>query len=80
MDFEFSTHALDMLKEREIPERWVRDAIDNPDWTSDGIDGNAHHYKSVPERGGRFLHVVINARVLPAKVVTIFFDRRARRP
>ena len=80
MDFVFSKHALDMLTERDIREAWVQDAIDDPDWKFEGFDGNMHFYKSVTGREGRFLHVVTNARVQPAKVVTAFFDRRARRP
>ncbi len=80
MDFEFSKHALDMLKERDILEEWVRGAVDSPDWENESLDGNVHYYRSVPECEGRFLHVVINVRVQPAKVVTAFFDRRARRP
>jgi hypothetical protein len=79
MDYEFSKHALDMLKERNISEAWVRDAIENPDYNNEGLDGNMHYYRGIPEREGRPLHVVINARVEPVKVVTAFFDRRARR-
>jgi hypothetical protein len=31
------------------------------------------------EAGGRFLRVIVNRHVAPARVVTVFFDRRLRR-
>jgi len=75
MDFKLSIHTQDMLKEREIPEEWVWRTIDKPDWE----DNNTHYFKGIPEHEGRILHVVVNPHVSPKKVVTIFFDRRARR-
>ena len=75
-----SQHARDVLSERGIPEEWVRRTIEGSDWITDGPDGNRHLYKSIHERDGRFLHVVLNAGENPEKVVTAFFDRRARRP
>ncbi len=68
-----------MLKEREIPEEWVWRTIDKPDWKNIGEDKNIHYFKSIDEHEGRILHVVINSHVSPQKVVTVFFDRRARR-
>lgn len=79
MDFELSAHTRDMLKERIIPEEWVWRTINNPDWENMGEDNNAHYFKGIPEQEGRILHVVVNPYVLPRKVVTVFFDRRARR-
>ncbi|MEK6590078.1 MAG: DUF4258 domain-containing protein [Nitrospinota bacterium] len=79
MDFKLSAHTHDMLKEREIPEEWVWRTIDKPDWENIGEDKNIHYFKSIPEHGERILHVVVNPHVSPQKVVTVFFDRRARR-
>lgn len=79
MDFKLSVHTQDMLKEREIPEEWLRRTIDSPDWENKGDDNNIHYFKSIPEHEGRILHVVVNPHVLPKKVVTVFFDRKARR-
>lgn len=31
MDYEFSEHARDMLKEREIKEEWVKQTLEKPD-------------------------------------------------
>jgi hypothetical protein len=68
-----------MLKEREIPEEWVWRTIDKPEWENIGKDNNIHYFKSITEHGGRILHVVVNPHVLPKKIVTVFFDRKARR-
>ncbi|MBU1262300.1 DUF4258 domain-containing protein [bacterium] len=68
-----------MLKERTIPEEWVWRTIDNPDWEDVGIDNNTHYFKSITKHEGRVLHVVVNPHVLPKKIVTVFFDRKARR-
>jgi len=79
VDFNFSAHTQDMLKEREIPEEWVQRTIDKSDWKNIGEDNNVHYFKSIPEHGERILHVVVNPHVAPQRVVTLFFDRRARR-
>ncbi len=59
--------------------RWVWRTLQSPDRTELGADGNAHYIKAIPEHGGRFLRVVVNRRVAPERVVTVFFDRRLRR-
>lgn len=79
MDFELSAHTQDMLKERDIPEEWLWRTIDSPDYENTGDDNNIHYFKSISEHKGRILHVVVNPHVSPKKVVTVFFDRRARR-
>jgi hypothetical protein len=79
MDFKLSTHTKDMLKERNILEEWIRQTLDRPDWENIGKDNNIHYFKSITEHEGRMLHVVVNPHVSPQKVVTVFFDRKARR-
>lgn len=79
MDFKLSLHTQDMLKERNIPEEWVWRTINTPDWENIGEDKNIHYFKSIIEHEGRILHVVVNPHVSPKKVVTAFFDRKARR-
>jgi len=79
MEFKLSKHTQDMMVERKILEEWVRLTINNPDYEKVGVDNNTHYFKSIPEHEGHILHVVMNLHVLPKKVVTVFFDRRARR-
>ena len=79
MDFTLTSHAEEMLKERAISESWVKRAIETPDWENVGADNNTHYFKRIPEHEGRVLHVVVNRSVSPGRVVTVFFDRKARR-
>ena len=79
MDFILSGHIQDMLTERNISEEWVWRTINNSDWEKAGEDNNIHYFKIIPEHGERILHVVVNPNVSPQKVITVFFDRRARR-
>jgi len=79
MKFKLSKHTQDMLKERDISEEWVWRTIDEYDCEYIGEDTNTHCFKTIPEHGDRILHVVVNPHVSPKKVVTVFFDRRARR-
>lgn len=75
-DFELSAHTKDMLKERNIAEEWLWRALNTPDRKRRGADGNMHYTKTIREREGRVLRVVVNADVQPNRIVTVFFDRR----
>ena len=75
-EIEFSTHAKEMLIERKILETWVWRTINTPDKKRLGSDGNMHYTKTIRERQGRVLRVVINPDVQPNRIVTVFFDRR----
>lgn len=79
LDVELSSHAKDMLLERDILEEWVWRAIRTPDQKEIGIDNNTHYLKAIPEKENRILRVVVNPHVKPNRVVTVFFDRRLRR-
>lgn len=78
-ELQLTKHAEDMLRERDIPEDWVWETLDAPDRENVGADNNTHYFKSIEEYGGRFLHVVVNPRVSPKRIITVFFDRKARR-
>ena len=75
-DIEFSKHARDVMRERKIPEEWVRRTIASPDQAETPPDGTIHYIKAISEHGGRFLRVVMNPAVTPMRVVRVFFDRR----
>jgi len=77
-DYIFTTHARDMLKERNILEQWVLQTINEPDEKDFGTDGNTHYYRSLVERESRTLHVVVNETITPNRIVTLFLDRRRR--
>ena len=42
-------------------------------------EGNTHYFGAIPEYSGRILHVIVNPATEAPKIVTLFFDRRARR-
>lgn len=77
--FEFSTHAKDMLQERNISEEWVWRTIDVYTRKWPGQDDNMHYAKPIRERDSRVLHVVVNPNVDPQIIVTVFFDRRLKK-
>lgn len=79
VDFEFSSHAKDMLHERKIAEEWVWRTIETPGSKKMGTDGNMHYTKPIRERDGRVLHVVVDPYLVPQRVVTVFFDRRLKK-
>ncbi len=75
-DFEFSKHAKLMLTRRKILEEWVWRVINTPDKKRRGDDDNMHYIKTIREKEGRVLHVMVNIYVQPNRIVTVFFDRR----
>lgn len=79
MDFELTTHARHVAREREIALDWIERALDHPDRVETPPDGTTHYLRSIDEFEGRMLRVVVNAVASPLRVVTVFFDRRERR-
>jgi len=79
IEYEFSEHAYDMLKERNIQEAWVKLTMENPEKKEPKDDGTIHYIRAIEEYGGRYLRVVVNPDATPQRIVTLFFDRRLRR-
>ena len=79
IEYEFSEHANDMLRERNIRESWVKLAIEDPEKKEPKDDGTVHYIRAIEQYGGRYLRVVVNPDVRPQRIVTVFFDRRIRR-
>ncbi len=79
VEYEFSEHAYEMLKERNIKNEWVDKTIGEPDDKESKDDGTIHYLKAIQEFEGRILRVIINPDVEPLRRVTLFFDRRQRR-
>ena len=68
-----------MLVERNISEEWLWRTVSEPERSELSHDGNVHFLKSIPEKDNRILRVIVNAQVTPARIVTVFFDRRLAR-
>jgi hypothetical protein len=72
-------HALDQIADRRLDPAWVERAALHPDWSEpDPQPGVTRHFL-VPELGGRVLRVVAADRDDERHVLTVHFDRGARR-
>ena len=68
-----------MLKERNVSETWVKQALEESELKESKDDGTVHYVRAIEEHEGRHLRVVVNICANPWRVVTVFFDRRLRR-
>lgn len=73
-----SRHFRDMVAERSIKQEWISQTIETPDVKKEYDDGTRHYIRQIPEYDNRWLRVIVNVSVMPAVLVTAFFDRRLR--
>lgn len=78
-EYEFSEHAADMLKERNIRDAWVKLAMAEPERKEEKGDGTVHYLRAIEEHGGRYLRLVVDPASRPLRIITLFFDRRLGR-
>jgi len=78
----FTIHAETMLAERGIDREWAERALANPEWEEPDPTGpdKKRAFGSIPEAGGKILRVVYNVEAGEKRVITLFFDRRAKKP
>ncbi len=71
-------HAKEVMEKRQIQLEWVEHVLFAPELIEpDSIDPELEHRLAhIAEFGGRVLRVIVNTRAIPARVVTVFFDRR----
>lgn len=74
----WSSHARDMIQERNLAEEFIQRAIEHANAIQTPADGTIHYLYAAVEFEGRVLHVVVNPLVDPPRIVTFFFDRRLR--
>ncbi len=79
VDYQFSKHASEMLRERNLREEWVSHVIEQPEAAQAREDGTVHYVRAIEEAGERYLRVVVNPNVSPQRIVTVFFDRSLRK-
>lgn len=74
-------HARQRMLEYAIDEAWVERTVNQPEHTEPDPDDAAltRTYRRIPERGGRILRVVYRPDGSDIVVVTVHFDRGARR-
>jgi hypothetical protein len=76
-----SKHALEAMTVRQIKHAWIETAIANPE----RVETDPRHfertrsYKTIPEFGSRILRVVHRRDGRDIVVITVHFDRGARR-
>ena len=80
MELEFTKHAIRVLAERTISREWVERTVREPELRQpDPNDPLVERFfRRIPENDGRTLRVVVNTRVAPWRVVSVFFDRSKR--
>lgn len=78
----FTIHAESMLAERRIAREWIERVLATPEWEEpDPTDSSLKRaFGGIPEAGGKILRVVYTERTGEKQVITLFFDRRAKRP
>ena len=69
-----------MLLERGIAQEWVEIAVTSPEWTEpDTHAGRSRAFRAIPEAGGKILRVVYSEANGEFRVITVFFDRNAKK-
>lgn len=78
----YSAHASDAIGERELDIAWIVRTVRDPDWVVADPErpGVERRYRAIPEQGGRVLRVAVMEKPDEIRIITAFFDRRARRP
>jgi len=79
--YQLTEHASIVIMERGIHPNWIEKAIQQPDWTEPDLFDNSLTcaFVAIPEFGGRMLRIVFDDSVEPKRVITVYFDRNARR-
>ena len=78
----FTQHANDAIAERELDLAWIEAAVRNPDWTALDPKRPAieRRFRMIPQHGSRVLRVACYETDVEIRIVTVFFDRDARKP
>jgi Domain of unknown function (DUF4258) len=78
----FTRHAQDAIVERDLDQSWIVRTIREPEWSraDPRRPGVERRFRAIPEFGGRVLRVACFETADEIRVLTVFFDRDARRP
>jgi len=78
----FTRHADDVIVERKLDRSWIEMTVRRPDWSSpDPVRaGVERRFREIPDNGGRILRVACSESEEEIRILTVFFDRNARRP
>ncbi|WP_376738698.1 DUF4258 domain-containing protein [Rhodopseudomonas sp. B29] len=78
----FTVHARDAVRERELDVTWVERTVWEPTWSQPDPNGKGveRRFRAIPEFGGRILRVACLETADEMRILTVFFDRKAREP
>jgi hypothetical protein len=78
----FTRHAQDAFEERELNHNWIEKTVREPQWSFPDPRqvGVERRFRSIPEFGGRILRVACIETADEIRILTVFFDRDARKP
>ena len=76
-----TTHARLRLRERNIDPNWIDETVRYPEWTeTDPKDSTIERrFRAISRRGNRFLRVACIETESGIRVISVMFDRNARR-
>ena len=77
----FTQHALDSMRDRKLDAVWVEATARSPEWTTPDPErqGVERRFRRIPEADGRVLRVPVVETDDYIRVITVVFDRNARR-
>ncbi|WP_151984448.1 DUF4258 domain-containing protein [Rhizobium sp. EC-SD404] len=77
----YTHHAEHAMAERDIAQAWVEATVKAPDWVlpDETTIGAERRYRSIADRGNRILRVACLESDDHIRIITAFFDRKARR-
>jgi hypothetical protein len=75
-------HASVAAAEREISTAWIEQVAREPEWVivDPSESGVERRFRPISERDDRMLRVVCVETDIEIRVITVFFDRNAKRP
>jgi Domain of unknown function (DUF4258) len=75
-------HAAQAVSERELRLEWVESAARTSEWSRPDPQGNGieQRFRTIPEHGNRILRVACLESTTEIRIITAFFDRKAKRP
>ena len=78
----FTRHAEDVIVERNLDRSWIERAVRKPEWSRSDQNraGVELRFRTIPEFGDRVLRVACAENDDEIRILTVFFDRNARRP
>ena len=78
----FTRHAQDTIVERELDRSRIDRTVRQPEWSRPDPrrPGVERRFRAIPEFGGRVLRVACLETVDEIRILTVFFDRDARKP